>query len=167
LVITYLILASCNEKQLNETPPGCYFQYEYVNYAWGYQHSGFTVTPVGEVYKFDASTPWVFADNERLSLSDLKKNIEASVKVDTIINAVEIDRYQQLAVFAMSGKISDPISRGADLGEFICKIVVPDTSDPHNGYREVILTENGDFDRHNLSPEAAVIAEWLSRYRIH
>jgi hypothetical protein len=53
------------------------------------------------------------------------------------------------------------------MGERICKIIVPDTSDPLNSYREIILTENGDFERHNLSPDAAVIAEWLTNLRIH
>ncbi|HEY3390824.1 MAG TPA: hypothetical protein VGK38_14700, partial [Prolixibacteraceae bacterium] len=133
-------------------------------YAWGYNHSGFTITPEGEVFSFDKSTPWVFAENDKLSLSDLRKNIASSTKVDTLISSAEVEHYQQLANSAMSGKLTDPAMHGADMGERICKIIVPD---PVNGYREIILTENGDFERHNLSPEAAVIASWLTAFKFH
>jgi len=167
LIMLPLLFVSCDEKQLNETLVGCYFQYEYVNYAWGFSHSGFTITPDGEVFSFDKSTPWAFADNNKLTLLDLRKNIAASVKVDTLITKTDIEHYTQLAFLAMSGKLSDTVSRGADMGERICKIIVPDASDLQNGYREIILTEDGDFERHNLSPDAVTIAEWLSKLRIN
>ncbi len=167
LILLQVFLASCDENHLEEIQIGCYFQYEYVNYAWGFSHAGFTITPEGEVFSFDVSTPWVFAENDKLSLSALRKNIKASVKVDTLISVTEINRYQQLVASAMSGKLTEPVSVGADMGGAVCKIIVPDTSGPRNGYREIILTENGDFERHNLSSEAAVIAEWLRTLRFH
>lgn len=162
LILVQLFFVSCDEIQLKEKTVDCYFQYEYVNYAWGFNHSGFTITPSGEVFAFDKSAAWVFADNNKLSFANLKKNIEASSKVDMIITKSDLDYYQQLAFVAFSGKISEPVQRGADMGEIICKIIVPDTVDPLGDYREVILTEKGDFDRYNLSPESATIAEWLT-----
>lgn len=167
LLLIQCLLVACNEKQLEEKQVDCYFQYEYVNYAWGFSHSGFTISPSGEVFSFDKSTQWVFADKDRLSLTSLKKNIEASVKVDTLINKSEIEYYGKLALSAISGELSTPIMRGADMGAIICKIIVPDDGNPLGGYREVILTKNGDFDQYNLSPEAALIAEWLYKFRFH
>ena len=167
LLMIPLFLTSCDEKLLEVKVTGCYFQYEYVNHAWGFNHGGFTINPAGEVFKFDKSTAWIFAENNRLSISTLRKNIEASIKVDTLITRTDIEHYTQLASIAMSGKLSDPVLAGADMGERICKIIIPDATDSLNSYREVILTENGDFDQYNLSPEAAVIAEWLSNLRIH
>lgn len=161
ILLTTLFFVSCDDKLREGSQVDCYFQYEYVNYAWGFNHSGFTITPAGEVFSFDKSTPWVFADNDKLTLTALTKNIEASMKIDTLINKTDIELYQQLAHYAMFGKLSEPVSRGADMGERICKIIIPDVVIPQNGYSEVILTENGDFDRFNLSPEAVLIATWL------
>lgn len=166
LFLVPIFLTSCTEKMYEMTQEGCFFQYEYVNYAWGFSHSGFTITPSGEVYTFDKNTAWVFAQKDRLSMADLKKNIAASVKADTLIAKTDIDRYQQLALSAMSGTLSTAVSQGADMGGFICKIIVPDSSDPQNTYREVILTESGDFEQHNLAPEATIIAGWLIKLQL-
>jgi len=165
LFLVSLFLFSCDKTPLEGQKVNCYFQCEYVNFAWGYNHSGFTITPDGEVFSFSTSTPWEFADNDKLTLTALRKNIEASVRKDTLISQTEIDRFQQLAYFAMKGKLSEPVSGGADQGELFFKIIVPDSSNPQIGYHEVILNENGDSRRYNLSPEAAVIAEWLSKFR--
>jgi len=167
LILFQLFFVNCNDKQLEEKVADYYYQYEYVNHAWGFNHSGFTISPAGEVFSFDKTTPWMFAENNKLSNADLKKNIAASVKVDTLINRSELDIYNQLAFAAKSGKLSEPVQRGADMGEIICKIFVPDNTDPQNSFNEVILTKNGDFDQYNLAPESAVIAEWLSKLKIH
>ena len=160
-------LLSCTEKLFETRQVDCYFQYEYVNYAWGFSHSGFTITPSGEIYAFDKTTPWVFAENDKLLLTTLNKNIAASIKIDTLVTKTEIDHYQKLAFYAKSGALSKPVSQGADMGGTICRIIVPDDSDPQNVYREVLLSEYGDFERHNLASEAAVIAEWLKKIHFH
>ena len=162
-----LILASCEEKFPKEKITEYYFQREYVNYAWGFSHSGFTITPSGEVYTFDKTTPWVFADHGKMTFASLRKNIAASVKADTLINKSEIESYQRLLSASLSGKLSEPASRGADMGETICKVIVIDSTDPSGGYHEVILTEDGDIEQHNLAPEASVIADWLTQLKFH
>jgi len=143
----------------------CYFQYEYVIYAWGFNHSGYTITPSGEIYTFDKTTPWVFASNNQLSLSALQNNIKASARKDTLIKSADIEYYQHFALDAMAGTISDPLNRGADMGLAICKILVPDPATSPTSYKEVILTQTGDTEVHNLAPEAALIAAWLMKMR--
>ena len=161
-----ILLISCDEKVQESIDANCYFQYEYVNYAWGYGHSGFTVTPSGEIYKFDKTTPWVFADREHILLSDLLKNISLSVKADTLISKTDIQNYLSLVSVAKTGTLSTPVSRGADMGALVCKIFVPDGTDPQKVYDEVILTQTGDWEKHNLKPEAAVIADWLKNLHL-
>lgn len=167
LLIIPLFLVSCDENQPEEKLTGCYFQHEYVNYAWGFSHSGFTITPSGEVYSFEKSTPWVFAENGKISFESFKKNIEVSVKIDTLISKSDIERLQQLAFNAMSGKLSEPVSVGADMGGITSKIIFQESDDPKFGFREVILTTEGDFRQLNLAPEAAAIADWLKILRFH
>ena len=162
-----LAAVSCNDTLSEEKQVACYFQYEYVNYAWGFNHSGFTITPAGELFSFVRTTPWVFAEKGKLSLTSLNKNLQASVKVDSLISNSDIVHYQQLAISAMAGKMSEPFNRGADMGAVIYKIIVPDTTNSMNGFLEIILTEKGDWERKNLAPEATLIAEWLAKLKFH
>ena len=166
LVVLFMMF-SCVEKQTDITLVNCYFQYEYVNYAWGFQHSGFTITPEGEVYSFSKSTPWVFPKEGKLSMADLKKNIAASVKVDTIINNSDLEYYKKLASAASLGNLSLPVSQGADMGSHECSVLIPDPNGTESSYLKVVLSENGDVEQHNLAPEAAVIAAWLENLGIH
>ncbi|MEI6677001.1 MAG: hypothetical protein WCL21_00255 [Mariniphaga sp.] len=166
LFLVHSLLISCETTQNEEKTAAYYFQYEYVNYAWGFGHSGFTITPLGAVYSFSKSTPWVFASGDKISSADFLKNISASVKADTLIPLADIAHYQHLAAAAISAKMSEPVQRGADMGAIICKIIIPDTTDPQNICREVILTKTGDLEQHNLAPEATVIAQWLTNLHI-
>ncbi len=166
VLVVSVMTMSCTEKLTDNTDGNYYFQYEYVNNAWGYNHSGFTVTPSGEVYKFDKTTTWVFAQSNKLLLSDLLKNISLSVKADTLISKTDMQVYLALASIAKSGALSTPISRGADMGELVCKVFVPSTSDPQRVYDELILTQTGDSEMHNLKPESAVIADWLTNLHL-
>ena len=167
LLLTSLLLGSCYstpfEIPINKVD--CYFKYESVNYAWGFSHGGFIITPSGEMYTFDKTTPWVFSDNNLISLTTLQNNIKASVKMDTLIPATDLEYYQHLALSALNGNMSKPVNRGNDMGGAGCSVIVPDPSNPPNGYREVILTQTGDIEFHNLAPQAAVIAAWLLKMR--
>ena len=160
-----ILLISCEEKALESADANCYFQYEYVNYAWGYSHSGFTVTPSGEIYKFDKTTPWVFAEKGQIQLSDLLKNISLSVKSETLISKTDMQSYLALATIAKTGTLSTPFSRGADMGAMVCKVFVPDETDLQKVFEEVILKQTGDWEKHNLKSEAAVISAWLTSLR--
>jgi hypothetical protein len=62
--------------------------------------------------------------------------------------------------------MSEPVQRGADMGAIICKIIIPEPSDPKNIWHEVILAKTGDIEQHNLAPEATVIAQWLTNLPI-
>ncbi len=160
------VQCSCTDKQDEVALTECYFQYEYVNYAWGYQHSGFTITPAGEVYTFNRLTPWVFSKDSKISTADIRKNIVASVKMDTLISNSDISHYVKLALSASNGGLSQPVMQGADGGSYGCSVFIPE-QDNTGSYRQVILTESGDWEQHNLAPEAAVLARWLTNLRIH
>ena len=167
LLLLTTILGSCITApfEISFNKVDCYFQYEYINYAWGFNHSGFTVTPSGEMYTFDKTTSWVFASDNQLSLSALQGNIKASARKDTLIKSADMEYYQHLALSAMAGAMSDPVRQGADMGLAICKILVPDPATSPTTYHEVILTQTGDTEIHNLAPEAGLIAAWLIKIR--
>jgi len=159
-----LLFVSCITEQLEESPVEGYFQVEYINYAWAYNHSGFTVTPQGEILSFDKTTTWTFAENGVILTDSLNKNLDASVKLDTLIGQGEMEIYKKLAVDAVSGKLSEPIQVGADMGACLWKIIIPEKENALH-YREILLNQTGDFEKHNLAPEAEIITAWLTRLR--
>jgi len=167
LLVILFFHFSCVDKQAEATLTSCYFQVEYVNYAWGFQHSGFTITPAGEIYSFNKPAAWVFATEGKLSAADLKKNIAASVKADTLVNSSDLEYYRKLVLPASLGKLSQPVTQGADIGGYSYRVFIPDSADSSPNFREVYLSKDGDIEQHNLSPEAAVIVVWLKKFRIH
>jgi len=160
LFFSNLLAWSCHDPLIEVKSGSYYFQYEYINHAWGFNHFGFIITPAGEMYTYNSKTPWAFSENGLLSADSLRNNLKASLKKDTTINTTEMESYQRLATSVISGKISEHLIRGADMGANICKIIVPDSI---NSYREVILSHSGDVEFHNLATEASVIAAWLTK----
>ena len=167
-LLAQCLLFACQEpvgKVLEPKQVNSYFLYEYLNHAWGYSHGGIIINPAGEIYSFDKTTPWIFATNNLLSLKEINSNISASIKKDTLIHSADIAKYQQLAYVAMNGKMIEPTMRGADMGAILCKILVPETGSA-NTFREIILSQNGDIEFHNLTPEAAQISDWLKSFHL-
>jgi len=157
------LAGSCHDPLIEVKSGDCYFQYEYINHAWGFNHFGFIITPAGEMYTYDKTTPWAFAENGVLPADSLRNNIKSSVRKDTLISNLDLINFQGLASSAISGKMTVIKIRGADMGANICKIIVPDSTNPVKSYREIVLTHIGDTEFHNLAPEASVIAAWLTK----
>ncbi len=169
LILSPWLLICCQDPvsvPIEAKQTNCYFQFEYINHAWGFSHGGFTITPSGKVYTFDKTTPWTFAVNSLLSFAALDSNINASVKRDTLIGSSDLAHYQTLAFIATSGVMSSPVLHGADMGAHLCKIIVPDPGGKPGVYREFILLQTGDTEFHNLTPEAALISDWLLGIRL-
>ncbi len=162
-----LLLSSCGKNQLELYRGEVYFQFEYINHAWGFNHSGFYITPSGQVFTYDKSTPWIFAVTNHIQRSDLLSNIGASTKRDTLINLKVLAHYQSLAFMAKDGKMSELLMRGADMGATLCKVIVLEPSVSPNEFREVILSQKGDIETHNLKSEAVLITNWLNSLHFH
>jgi len=139
LLSILLIQISC-KKDSNEIATGIYFQSEYSNYAWVFTHAGYTITPRGEVYIFNTMTPWSYERNDQISVDSLQKNINASIKFDTLISKAEINQYDNLTASAIRGTLSNEVYAGNDIGEMVCKVLVPDNSNP-SIYHVYILTQ--------------------------
>ena len=165
LIFIMVLGGSCHNYLAEVKSSDYYFEYEYLNRAWGFNHFGFIITPEGKMYTFDKATPWAFPQKGVLSVDSLNYNISRCIKKDTIISRSHLENYKHLAGFASVGKITPVVVKGADMGVRICKILVPDSTNVVKSYREIVLTHNGDTECHNLAPEAWVIAEWLTKMR--
>jgi len=85
-VICVVLLMSCEKQEVNDTFPNArqlvLFQVEYINYAWGFSHSGFLIDSSGVVSLFKYPGDWHHPDSAGyISISDMEDNIR---QLDTI-----------------------------------------------------------------------------------
>jgi len=137
-----------------------YFQYEYVNYAWGYQHFGWMIDNKGNVLCFRKPEKWISADSlGYVSAVDMDNNIE---KIDSVcfkIDMRELNQKISLIQKASMGKISGPVSEMFDAGVTVFSAFIYDAESKI--YRQVLLKQIGDARIDNNSAESVELYEWL------
>jgi hypothetical protein len=162
LAVAILMLTGC-EKDDSLNPPLrqlVLFQIEYINYAWGYQHSGIMIDSAGNVGYFKFPENWNSPDTlgyitEAEMNDNFKqlKDINFSVSRDTLIS------YYKLVETASKGKLSDPYNRMFDAGTTVYSgyLYYPTIKK----YKQVLIKQWGDWSIDNQSPEADEIFRWL------
>jgi hypothetical protein len=129
----------------------------YINFAWGFQHTGVYIDGAGRIYRFSAPKP---VDGDTADRTEAA--MEAKYGTSTVVGSV--DRKTLLSMYklipaAAGGRQSPNVHVAYDAGSFVSACFVFDPATKR--YREVELEVKGDFERHNLAAEARVLAAWL------
>ena len=161
-VDTVLLVTPGQEDKIEHIGVDGYFQFEFIKYENEFNHHGFTVAPRGEIYSFDKRTPWTFAENNIIHKESLLGNLTASSLIGTHIKPEELEVYFKLVSNVVGEKLSEPVNNGDGNGAVIRKIIIPDKENP-SIYREYLLSQTGDIEKHNLAPAAEIISEWLNK----
>lgn len=162
LFIFLLLFCGCEKtKDENLFSERIYFQYEYINYAWGYQHSGFIITPDGKVYTFNKPVGWNFPDEGVLDIVQMDENLDQCSWAEKQINDEELKKYKKMVLSARYGSLSEPETVMADAGILVSSSFIPDRSHPSLLY-EVLMSQTGDVEQFNQSSAAEKITEWLN-----
>ena len=161
-LLCLLLLAGCEKtsNDLYDIDQLVLFQVDYINHAWGFQHSGFFVDSTGIVKSYDLPASWNYPDPDGLiAESELHDNLDKAIKDECSVDKVEIFRYLNMLDKAQSGTITDPVNVAADAGvtSYLGYIYDP----ARNRYKQILLRQNGDFEVTNTSKEASKIYEWL------
>ena len=163
IYIFFIILLSGCEKEYNslsDIQQEVLFQVDYVNAAWGYQHFGSFIDKTGQVRTYDLPSSWNFPDEDGyISLTDMNENIDQLVDSDCTIEDDVLLKYFNKLVRAEEGKVTEPTTRGADMGATIYSGFVFDFQ--RNSYKQVLLRQVGDMYIENTSREAEQIYNWL------
>ncbi len=154
-------LSSCHKDYYDHpVQPPVLFQYEYVNYAWGYQHRGFLITSEGKVLGFDHPKDWKFVDSTGfMSKADLEFNLEYC---DTICGQVDFDdiRHYYRKLLSIDGsEVRDLGIYMADAGTGVLSGWV--WNPQHRAYENIFLRSNGDMNKENTGKAAESITDWL------
>ncbi len=161
LFIGILLLASgCKKSYILNDEQMILFQYEYINYAWGYQHSGFYIDSEGNVLKYEKPEGWNFADQDNvLSSTSLFKNLDKCTVSEKTISSTELYRYSRHIENIASSKVTAPKNAGADQGSvrYYCYRYDEET-DSYKGY---LIKMEGDYTCENLNFYSKKVASWM------
>lgn len=166
LVVT-VSLSGCLKKNCGCDPdkkrqPPVLFQYEYVNYAWGYRHHGFLIDVDGNVNGFRQPEKWIFPDSSGLmSESELEYNL---AQCDTVCGKADTDdlehKYNKIAEIRL-GKIVNHGLVMADAGTGVLSAWY--WNDGAGKFEQVFLVSNGDVFKENIHHDVQPVVDWLKK----
>ena len=161
LVIAVLFAASCTKNHedvllQNET---IYFQYEYVNYAWSYQHHGFIIDQQGNIYDYDQPENWTWTEHNQISATDFESNLsQAEVRLSQLSGS-DLTRMKVMALQAKQGELTEHKTVMADAGAEIYAIYM--AQEGEQTLTKYLLQQRGDLYQKNKSSASDEITEWL------
>jgi hypothetical protein len=158
--IFILLLCSCEKNSSSDIVQPVVFEYEYINYAWGYRHLGWMIDEGGRIKGFNLPQNWNDTDKDMIiSKEDLRENLN---QADTLFgyadNSEMLKHYNNRFDF-LKGDLDTSGIFMADAG--IGALYAYIWSDDHAGYRKVLLAQKGDISVTNTSSQAKSAVKWL------
>jgi hypothetical protein len=163
IVLTFsllLMLAGCRKHGYTNENNEILFQFEYINYAWGYQHTGFIIDNQGNVLTYNNPEGWNFADKDlTLTGEQVSQNISLCTHSGKKINESELRKYSGYIKNISSSQVTAMKNVAADTGstEYICYLYSGNTGT----YKKYLIKMEGDFTCENLNFYSKKVANWL------
>ncbi|MGD8306088.1 MAG: hypothetical protein PVF17_05495 [Ignavibacteria bacterium] len=162
--LTFFALSNCSliDNGDGSNAQTYYFEVEYVNHAWGYQHNGFYIDKTGDVFAYnynEQDDPWNPETRDHFTVEELVDKYSHSNSLCDKIDFITLKEKQLYIPIALAGNISDTTSDGADMGtlSYICYRYNSNS----NLYTPIILQVSGDIAFKNESEAAENLVLWL------
>ena len=92
--LALIILAGCKKNFTLSDEQEIFFQYEYRNYAWGHQHSGYFIDNKGNVLTYDNPEGWNFPDSDMMIYGNkLLENLDKCTISEKTIPRDELEKF--------------------------------------------------------------------------
>lgn len=158
IIIFAIAAAGCKKNLSPVNDQQLMFQMDYINYAWGYQHSGFLMDGEGKIYTYENPVSWNFPDaNFNLSEDQVAANIQFSTNSGRV-SREEVAKFGSYIDNIAMGKISGLKNTGNDEGtiQFICY-----RASGNGSYKGTLIRMEGDFTCENLNFYSRKVVTWL------
>jgi hypothetical protein len=166
VMVSVLLMTRCEPCRcdpVDEQP--LYFEYHYLNWAWGYQERGWLIDREGDVRYFESPDHFRIPDSTGLvTLEDLEYNLGQTDSIITTVDKDELEEYVSYIPGAAEGQIGEKRNIAADAGSSTLACYLYD--EKTGGYRYVFLGESGDWEQFNLSDEAEILVDWLRGFGV-
>jgi len=166
LLLLAVLIVACEKLEYDapEDQP-LYFEYHYINHAWGFQENGWLIDREGNIRSFDNPEDYrQGVPGAYLSVDDLEYNLGLTDTIVGNVNQDELKKYINYIPQAAEGVISKSTSIAADAGSSVLSCYMYDPEE--NAYQYVFLAQSGDWEQFNLSEEAEKLVKWLLDYDV-
>ena len=161
-----LIMAACEKE--NYDAPGdqpVYFEYHYINHAWGFQEYGWLIDQEGKIRTFNKPADYRQGlKGAYLSQEDLEHNLSLTDSIFGSVDQKDFKKYINYIPASARGEIGKSRSVAADAGSSVLSCYLYDPE--KNAYQYVFLAQSGDWEQFNLSPEAGKLVDWLREFGV-
>jgi len=155
-----IIIISCKKHNYSNENKEILFQYEYINYAWGYQHNGFIIDNQGNILTYNNPETWNFTDKDMtLTEEQISQNISLCTHSGKKINEQELRKYSGYIKNITSSQVTAMKNVAADAGsgEFVCYLF----SESTRSYKRYLIKMEGDFTCENMNFYSKRVVAWM------
>jgi len=136
------------------------FQYEFTNFAWGYQHTGWFIDTAGCIYSYSLPENWNYTDSSgTISSLAMEQNLSKAYAIAYAIDKIDLNKKIELLYKASVGTISEPKQEIFDAGYVIFTGYIFNKN--LASYKPILLKQTGDFRIENDSKAAEDLYNWL------
>lgn len=157
-----LILSGCRKGAVVSNDQAIFFQFDYVNYSWGYEHYGFFIDAKGNILVYDNPEKWNFPDADyNLSSEQVMENIATCKPSGTKVSEEELKKYAGYINNIASSKVTalKNVAEDAGSSEFICYRYSAENS----MYKGSLIKMEGDFTCENLNFYSKKVVVWMEQ----
>ncbi len=160
ILVFGLSLVSCEKEYYTIVPYPCYFQCSNTFSAFINTHSGWMIDDKGNVRSFENPLYWNYPDADGyITEAKLVENLSKCNPSSTIISNADLIKYSSMVESAANGKLTTPVSKSMDAGATAYYCYWYDQS--KGMYKQVLLSQNGDWVSYNTSKKAKILDGWL------
>jgi hypothetical protein len=155
-----ILISGCRKNNVIKERQHILFQYDYVNYAWGYIHEGFVIDDEGNIMTYQNPESWNFHDPDyNLTENQLAENISRCTKSEQKIGKEELVKFSSYIDNIKSSKVTAKKNESADAGTsvFICY----DFIEEKGIYKGYLIKMEGDYSCENLNFYSKKVSLWL------
>jgi len=160
IILLAVAMTGCKKNIVISDRQAILFEFEYVNYAWNYNHYGFIIDNEGNVLTYKNPESWNFPDRElRIGENQVAENLSMCTHSGIRIPKDELQKYSVHIKNIASSKVTALKNAADDSGsaEYICY----QYSESSGMYKGTIIKMEGDFTCENLNFYSKKVAEWM------
>lgn len=137
------------------------FQYEYVNYAWSYQHMGWYIDTTGNLISYNLPVKWSYPDSLGFTTDTaIISNLKSCIKTDYRVPKSVLESKISLIEKSATGTLTKPRYEMADAG--IQRYTAFLYNKSTKRYKRILLYQWGDELIENSSNEAKELQKWMA-----
>ncbi len=157
-VFVLFLFHGCDEPETDQNTE-IIFQFEYINYAWSFQHRGFLIDKEGKILSFEKPAGWIFPENNSITTKDLINNLNKALKISGQVELKKLEEMTEIALGISNESLTKPENRMADAGTegyYFFRL-----NSETRKYERTTLLQRGDWSQENKGKDADTVIKWL------